>query len=71
MWITAFKKNEFLRDIRFSVHLFNQIRMQTFLEICAKFYNDYDSAPVYLFQQVKYQSLTLTWGVTFNSSCQK
>ena len=36
--MSAFEKNEFLRNISFSVHLFNQIRMQTtFLENSANF----------------------------------
>ena len=34
------EKNEFLRNIWFSVYLINQIRLQTFLEISANFYND-------------------------------
>ena len=40
MWIAAFEKNEFLRNTWFSVHLFTQIKMQTFREIFANFYSD-------------------------------
>ena len=40
MQISEIEKNEFLRNIWFSVYLINQIRMQTFLEISANFYND-------------------------------
>ena len=63
MWISAFEENEFLKNILFSVHLFNQIRMQTtFLEISANFYNDWrwhGSGSAYLVQPVKYQFLSL------------
>ena len=34
------EKNKSLRNIWFSVYLFNQIRIQAFLEISANFYND-------------------------------
>ena len=36
----AFEKNQFLRNIWFSENLFNQIRMETFLEISENFYNN-------------------------------
>ena len=36
----AFEKTEFMRNILFSIHLYIQIRMQTFLEISQNFYND-------------------------------
>ena len=45
------------------MHLFNQIRIQTFLEISPNFYNDWrwnGSVSVYLFQLVKYIPILVT-----------
>ena len=43
-------EHDFLRNIWFLVHLFNQITMQTILEISAHFWNDgkcHDSETLY------------------------
>ena len=70
MWITAFEKNEFLRNTWFSVHLSNQIRMQTFPEIFPDFYDKIwcDSVSVYLINLVRYQSLSLPWAFTISAA---
>ena len=74
IWITSlftsFEKNEFLRNVWFSVHLLNQIGMQIFLEFSVNFYNDWrwhDLVSVYLFHLVKYQSLPLSWTFTISA----
>ena len=66
MWISTFEKNEFQSNIWFSVYLFKQIRMQTFVMIrddialCQSL--------VYMFQLVIYQSLSLPWAFIISAS---
>ena len=75
MWILAFEKNEFLRNIWFSVHQYSQIRMQTFVEVLKNDYDDWkwhDFVSAYLFHPVKYQSLSLPCFIHyFSFSCQR
>ena len=49
----SIRENEFLRNVWFSVNIFNQIRIQTLVEISANFHNDWRwlaSVLVHLFQ---------------------